>query len=41
MPVQLADGIHWVGALDPDIRVFDVLMAAPHGTTYNAYLVRG
>ncbi len=41
MPIQAAEGIHWVGALDPDLRVFDVLMAAPHGTTYNAYLVRG
>ncbi|HEY3398598.1 MAG TPA: FprA family A-type flavoprotein [Armatimonadota bacterium] len=41
MSVQIADGVHWVGALDPDIRVFDVIMAAPHGTTYNAYLVRG
>ncbi len=41
MPVVIAEGIYWVGALDPDIRVFDVIMAAPHGTTYNSYLVRG
>ncbi len=41
MPIQVTEGIYWVGALDPDIRVFDVIMAAPHGTTYNAYLVRG
>jgi len=41
MSLQIVPGVDWVGALDPDIRVFDVLMAAPHGTTYNAYLVRG
>lgn len=41
MSVQIAEGVYWVGALDPDIRVFDVIMAAPHGTTYNAYLVAG
>ncbi|NLO73416.1 MAG: FprA family A-type flavoprotein [candidate division WS1 bacterium] len=41
MATQITAGVHWVGALDPDIRVFDVIMAAPHGTTYNAYLVQG
>jgi flavorubredoxin len=41
MSVQIAEGIAWVGALDPNLRVFDVIMAAPHGTTYNAYLVQG
>src|ERR1039457_6838599 len=41
MSVQIADGVAWVGALDPNLRVFDVIMAAPHGTTYNAYLVQG
>jgi len=40
-PLQLAPGIHWVGVLDPQIRVFDVIMRTEHGTTYNAYLVRG
>jgi flavorubredoxin len=40
-PLQLAPGIHWVGVLDPQIRVFDVIMRAEQGTTYNAYLVRG
>jgi flavorubredoxin len=41
MAVQITEEVSWVGALDPNIRVFDVIMAAPHGTTYNAYLVQG
>lgn len=40
-PVELAPGVHWVGAMDPQLRVFDVIMKAEHGTTYNAYLVKG
>ncbi len=38
-PVQLTSDIHWVGAQDPDLRVFDIIMQAPRGTSYNAYLV--
>ncbi len=38
---ELAPGIYWIGALDPDLRVFDVIMKAEHGTTYNSYLVKG
>ena len=37
----MAPGLHWVGALDPDLRIFDLIMNAPHGTTYNSYLVEG
>jgi len=37
----LRDGIHWVGALDWDRRLFDELIPLPDGTSYNAYLVRG
>ncbi len=40
-PVQITDKIHWVGAKDPDLRVFDIIMQAPQGTSYNAYLVVG
>ncbi len=38
---QIAQGVWWVGALDPDLRIFDVVMQTQHGTSYNAYLVRG
>jgi flavorubredoxin len=40
-PVKIIEGVHWVGAMDPDLRVFDVIMQAPRGTTYNSYLVQG
>lgn len=40
-PVQVSEHIWWVGALDPQIRVFDVVMPTGEGTTYNAYLVKG
>lgn len=39
--LKLKDGIHWIGALDPDLRVFDIIMYTEFGTTYNSYLVKG
>jgi len=33
--------IFWVGALDPDLRVFDIIMYSDYGTTYNSYIVKG
>jgi flavorubredoxin len=38
---KLKEGIHWVGAIDWDRRLFDELIPLPDGTTYNAYLVEG
>ncbi len=38
---ELKEGIHWVGAIDWDRRIFDSLIPIPEGTSYNAYLVRG
>ena len=40
-PVTLAPGVFWIGALDPQLRVFDVILKTANGTTYNAYCVRG
>ncbi|MBN1336933.1 MAG: FprA family A-type flavoprotein [Deltaproteobacteria bacterium] len=37
----LGDGFFWVGAQDPDRRLFDNLIPLPHGTSYNAWVVRG
>lgn len=37
----LKPGIHWVGAVDWDRRMFDELIPTPDGTSYNAYLVQG
>jgi flavorubredoxin len=39
--VEIHKGVLWVGALDPQLRVFDVIMKAENGTTYNSYLIRG
>jgi len=39
--LNVKDGIHWVGALDKDIRVFDIVMYTEYGTTYNSYIVNG
>lgn len=38
---EVYNGIYWVGALDYDIRVFDIVMYTDYGTTYNSYLVKG
>ncbi len=40
-PLKVTQGIHWVGALDPDLEVFDIVMPTPKGTSYNSYLVEG
>ena len=36
--VQVADKVHWVGAIDWDVRNFHGYLTS-RGTTYNAYLV--
>jgi anaerobic nitric oxide reductase flavorubredoxin len=38
--VPVSDGIHWVGAIDWNLRDFHGF-ETPNGTTYNAYLVQG
>ncbi len=40
-PLEVKKDIYWVGALDFDIRVFDVVMHTDYGTTYNSYVVKG
>ena len=40
-PLQLQANLFWVGALDPNLRVFDIIMKTEFGTTYNAYLLKG
>lgn len=37
----LKPGIDWVGVLDKELEVFDIIMTAEFGSTYNAYVVRG
>ena len=38
---EIAPGTHWIGALDPDLRTFDIILKTANGTTYNSYSVRG
>jgi flavorubredoxin len=38
---RLAEGIFQVGVRDPELRVFDIIMATQYGTTYNSYLILG
>ncbi len=39
--IQAAENIYYVGVLDKDLRVFDIVMTTERGTSYNAYIVRG
>lgn len=39
--LKLKDNIYYVGAINPNLRVFDIIMKTDYGTTYNAYLVKG
>jgi flavorubredoxin len=38
---EIRPGIHWVGAIDWDRRLFDALIPLPKGTSYNSYLIQG
>ncbi len=38
---EIVKGVHWVGAIDFDRRIFDELIPLPDGTSYNSYLVHG
>ena len=40
-PREIRPGIHWVGAVDWDRRLFDALIPLPDGTSYNSYLIKG
>lgn len=39
--VEIKKDIYWVGAQDPSLRIFDIVMYTPFGTTYNSYVVKG
>lgn len=39
--LDVKNDIYWVGALDFDIRTFDIIMYTEYGTTYNSYVVKG
>lgn len=39
--VEAMDNVFWVGVLDKELRVFDIVMHTEYGTTYNSYIVKG
>lgn len=39
--LEVSQRVHWIGALDPQLRTFDIILSTANGTTYNSYLVRG
>ena len=39
--IKIINDVYWVGARDHDLRIFDIIMTAEQGTSYNAYLVKG
>ncbi|HEK8708887.1 TPA: MBL fold metallo-hydrolase, partial [Clostridioides difficile] len=39
--LKIKENLYWVGSLDPDLRVFDIIMYTPYGTTYNSYVLKG
>lgn len=39
--LKLKENFHWVGMLDPDLRVFDIVMHTEFGTSYNSYVLKG
>lgn len=39
--IKISDNIHWVGAKDPGLRIFDLYVKTTYGTTYNSYLLVG
>ena len=38
--IKIRDNIYWVGVLDPEMRIFDIVFKTDHGTTYNSYLIK-
>ena len=36
---RIQNRVFWVGAQNPDLRTFDVVMHTDAGTSYNSYLI--
>lgn len=39
--MKLTEHVTYIGATNPNLRVFDIIMETEHGTSYNSYLVKG
>ena len=40
-PMKISKDLYWLGTLDPDLRMFDIVVETKYGTSYNAYLLKG
>ncbi|MEG0562000.1 MAG: FAD-dependent oxidoreductase [Cetobacterium sp.] len=38
---KIKENLYWVGALNPDLKIFDIIMETQFGTTYNSYILKG
>lgn len=38
---KMAEGVYSLSVLNPNLRVFDIVMTTDYGTSYNSYLVKG
>ncbi|MDR1564302.1 MAG: FprA family A-type flavoprotein [Oscillospiraceae bacterium] len=38
---QLSKSVYYTGTLNPNMRVFDVIMRTEYGTSYNSYIIKG
>jgi len=41
LAIALSERVYWVGAFDPNLRTFDIILKTANGTSYNAYVIRG
>ena len=39
--IKISEHVYSVGVLNPNLRVFDIVMATEFGTSYNSYLIKG
>ena len=39
--IKLSEDVYSVGVLNPNMRIFDVIMRTEFGTSYNSYLIKG
>lgn len=39
--MKITNDVYYCGALNPNLRVFDIIMSTEYGTSYNSYLVKG
>lgn len=38
--IKIKEGVYSVGVLNPNMRIFDVIMRTEYGTSYNAFLIK-